>query len=121
MSFSILTSVYKLIGFDCSLLVPPLTLPVLHVLFSLCKTCRFSVSGIKPPPCSSVQYLPLCHFIDFKHFWLTFKVLNGLALTYLSVLVNIHTPLTSLWSTSKYILDVLKLKHRAFDVAAPRQ
>lgn len=74
------------------------------------------------PVLKSLLWLPVCFCISLNILLLTFKILNGLASSYLTDLLHTHTPPRTLRSTNQLPLDVSrsKLKHRgdrAFAVA----
>lgn len=64
------------------------------------------------PVLKSAHWLSVCLRTDFKILLLTFKVLNGRDP---SDLLNIHTPLRELWSTSQFHLDVSGSKLKCKD------
>uniref|UniRef100_A0A669DV26 Reverse transcriptase domain-containing protein n=1 Tax=Oreochromis niloticus TaxID=8128 RepID=A0A669DV26_ORENI len=77
------------------------------------------------PVLASLHWLPVHFRIHFKILLLAFKVLNGLAPSYLSDLLHQYTPQRSLRSSDQSLLAVpmSRLKHRgdrAFAVVAPK-
>lgn len=77
------------------------------------------------PVLSALHWLPVQFRIDFKLLLIVFKVLNGLAPSYLVDLLHYHTPSRALRSSNQMLLDVPRARlktrgDRAFAVAAPR-
>mgnify|MGYP000701761593 CR=1 FL=1 len=71
-----------------------------------------------------LHWLPVCHRIVFKSYFLLFKSLNRLAPSYLSELLIIHTQVRELRSATQLLLDKPQTKlvtkgDRTFAVAAP--
>lgn len=58
----------------------------------------------------SLHWLPVCHRVNLTILLLVFKPLNGLALPYLSDLLNEHRPVLFLWSSNQRLLCIPKAK-----------
>lgn len=77
------------------------------------------------PVLASLHWLPVRYRINFKILLFVFKSLNGLAPSYISELILLHTPTRSLRSADKLLLQVPKTNRklrgdRAFSVVAPK-
>ena len=77
------------------------------------------------PELQSLHWLPIRERIIYKVLLITFKVLHGLAPSYLCDLVNLYVPTRSLRSSSQHLLQEppFRLKcygARSFQCAAPR-
>jgi hypothetical protein len=75
------------------------------------------------PVLKSLHWLPVVQRCSFKTALLTFKILHGMAPSYLSELITYYFPVRSLRSEIDILLEVPKCKSssgsRAFSVAAP--
>ena len=77
------------------------------------------------PILQQLHWLPVSKRISFKILLLTYKAVNGYALSYIEDLVNHYVPSRSLRSTSQGLLTVPRSTtstygDRAFSIAAPR-
>ena len=84
---------------------------------------RTKITSHITPVLKSLHWLPVVQRCSFKTALLTFKILNGMAPSYLSELIKYHFPVRNLRSECDILLDVPKCKSssgsRAFAIAAP--